>query len=221
MTRIKFDISLIPPAPNLSFESCLWQNGLTLVAGIDEAGRGALAGPVAAGVVILPCDTPNLIQQCHAVRDSKQLSAAQRKTAALTIQQVALAWSVGLADAQEIDALGIAQATRLAAVRALNQLSLHPQHLLIDYIHLKEVLLPQTCLVKGDQRSLSIACASIMAKTTRDDLMVDFDKQLPDYGFAKHKGYGTIAHQSAIAQKGPSPIHRRTFAPLKFNDESN
>ncbi len=219
MTRVKFDPTLIPPSPDLSFESTLWQKGMTLIAGIDEAGRGALAGPVAAGVVILPPDNPELAQQCHSVRDSKQLTASQREKAAITIKQVASCWAVGFADAQEIDELGIAQATRLAAVRALNQLTRHPQHLLIDYIHLKEVLLPQTCLVKGDQRSLSIACASILAKTTRDALMVNFDRQFPGYGFASHKGYGTRAHQTAIAEIGPSPIHRRTFAPLKFTAE--
>ena len=216
MARKRFDLSLIPDSPDLCFEFALWQKGLTLVAGIDEAGRGALAGPVAAGVVILPCDTTNLIQQCQGVRDSKQLSAPQREVAAITIKQIALGWAVGFANAAEIDMLGIAQATRLAAVRALNQLAVPPQHLLIDYIHLKEVLLPQTSLVKGDQRSLSIACASILAKTLRDGLMRTYDQQYPGYGFCSHKGYGTLAHMAAISTAGPSPIHRHSFAPLKY-----
>jgi ribonuclease HII len=214
MARRKFDRSLIPPSPDLSFELALWQQDITLVAGIDEAGRGSLAGPVAVGAVILPVNLPDLATRLPGVRDSKQLTAPKRKRAALLIKHVAFAWAVGLADSVEIDQLGIAPATRLAAMRAIKQLAFVPQHLLIDYINLPESELPQTSLVKGDQRSLSIACASILAKTTRDELMVRLSEQYPIYGFACHKGYGTATHLAVIQACGPCPIHRRSFSPV-------
>ena len=214
MARKKFDQSLIPPSPDLSFELSLWQHGITLVTGIDEAGRGALAGPVAVGAVILPVDLPDLETQLHGVRDSKQLKPKDRELAAIVIKGIAVSWAVGLAEADEIDQQGIARATRLAAIRAVNQLACVPQHLLIDYIKLKESDLPQTSLVKGDQRSLSIACASILAKTTRDELMVRLSDLYPNYGFARHKGYGTATHLAAIQACGACPIHRVSFAPF-------
>jgi ribonuclease HII len=214
MARKKFDRSLIPPSPDLSFEQALWRKGFTLVAGIDEAGRGALTGPVAVGAVILPADLPDLATKLPGVRDSKQLTSRGRDHTALLIKQVALTWAVGLAEAAEIDQLGIAPATRLAAMRAIEQLASVPQHLLIDYLKLPKSDLPQTSLVKGDQRSLSIACASILAKTTRDELMVRLSEQYPIYGFARHKGYGTATHLAAIRAYGPCPIHRRSFSPF-------
>ncbi|MCJ7659836.1 MAG: ribonuclease HII [Anaerolineales bacterium] len=215
MVRKKFDLSLIPPSPDLTFEKTLWQQGLTLVTGIDEAGRGALCGPVAAGVVILPSAMDDLPDMLNQVRDSKQMSPKIRVQNAILIKSLALSWAVGFAEAGEIDELGIAQATRLAVVRGINTLMLHPQHLLIDYIRLPEVPLPQTSLVKGDQRSLSIACASVLAKTTRDELMVQYDQQYPGYGFAQHKGYGTKQHFNAIRKLGICHIHRNSFAPFK------
>jgi ribonuclease HII len=214
MARKKFDQSLIPPSPDLNFELALWQQGFKLVAGIDEAGRGALAGPVAVGAVILPANLPDLAIQLPGIRDSKQLKPKDRELAAIVIKGIAVSWAVGLAEAAEIDQLGIARATRLAAMRAVNQLACVPQHLLIDYIKLNESDLPQTSLVKGDQRSLSIACASILAKTTRDELMIRLGEQYPNYGFARHKGYGTAGHHAAIQACGACPIHRVSFAPF-------
>lgn len=215
MARKKFDRSLIPPSPDLGFELALWQQDFKLVAGIDEAGRGALAGPVAVGAVILPADLPDLATQLPGVRDSKQLKPKDRELAAIVIKGVAISWAVGLAESAEIDQLGIARATRLAAARAIDQLSPLPQHLLIDYIRLPDIHLPQTCLIKGDQRSLSIACASILAKTIRDELMVRLNEQYPTYGFARHKGYGTADHLATIRACGACPIHRVSFAPFR------
>jgi ribonuclease HII len=214
MARKKFDQSLIPPSPDLNFELALWQQGFKLVAGIDEAGRGALAGPVAVGAVILPANLPDLAIQLPGIRDSKQLKPKDRELAAIVIKGIAVSWAVGLAEAAEIDQLGIARATRLPAMRPVNQLACVPQHLLIDYIKLNESDLPQTSLVKGDQRSLSIACASILAKTTRDELMIRLGEQYPNYGFARHKGYGTVTHLAAIQACGACPIHRVSFAPF-------
>lgn len=198
------------PGPDLGFEKALWQAGVRRVAGIDEAGRGALAGPVAAAAVILPVDD-NILHSLAGVRDSKQMTPTQRETWCVHIKRQAAAWGVGFASAEEIDLLGIVPATRLAAVRALEGLSLAPNHLILDYLFLPEIPLPQTSLVKGDQRSLSIAAASVLAKTARDACMVALDQQIPGYGFARHKGYGTVVHCAALESLGPSAIHRRTF----------
>ena len=213
----KFDRALIPASPDLFFERAFWSEGVQLIAGIDEAGRGALAGPVAAGVVILPV-RQDLPTQLSGVRDSKQMTPDQRTEWAQKLRLIALAWGVGFANAGEIDALGIVPATRLAAQRALQQLSIQPQHLLLDFLQLPQVSLPQTPLVKGDERSLSIAAASILAKTSRDALLCEFEWQYPGYGFASHKGYGTAAHRLAIQRLGLSPIHRRSFHWKKEED---
>lgn len=211
MTRIRF----IPPAaPSLEFEQALWQASVLRVAGLDEAGRGCWAGPVAAAAVILPPD-PRVLNTLCGVRDSKKMSARQRERWAECIRGTALAWGVGLAEAGEIDALGIVPATRLAMRRALDGLNLEPQHLLVDALRLKELPLPQTALIKGDARSLSIAAASVLAKTRRDMLMIEMDMQFPGYGFAAHKGYGTRAHRAALDALGACPQHRFSFAPLK------
>jgi ribonuclease HII len=206
----KFDRALIPAFPDLSFEQALWSQGVQMIAGIDEAGRGALAGPVAAGVVILPA-RDGLMAQLRGVRDSKQMTPEQRAKWADELRLIALAWGVGLASAREIDEFGIVPATRLAAQRALQQITIQPQHLLLDFLQLPEVHLPQTPLVKGDERSLSIAAASILAKTIRDELLCDYNRQYPGYGFAVHKGYGTAAHRLAMQRLGLTPIHRRSF----------
>jgi ribonuclease HII len=206
----KFDLSQLPPAPDLSFESALWQAGILRVAGIDEAGRGALAGPVCAAALILPVQ-PNLQAALCGVRDSKQMTPAAREHWAVCLRQIALAYGVGFASAQEIDEIGIAPATRLAIQRALQEMALTPEHLLVDYLELPEIHLPQTPLVKGDARALSIAGASVLAKTARDALMRQLDEQYPGYGLAVHKGYGTQAHRQALARLGPSAIHRRSF----------
>lgn len=145
------------------------------------------------------------------VRDSKQMTPAQRSRWSVQIKKLALAWGVGFASAGEIDQLGILPATRLAADRALGELELTPERLILDYLFLTECQLPQTSLVKGDQRSLSVAAASVLAKTTRDAELVRLDEQFPGYGFARHKGYGTSAHCAAMQSLGLSPVHRHTF----------
>lgn len=206
----KFDRSLIPPAPNLSFETALWEMGRVAVAGIDEAGRGALAGPVAAGVVVLPVDE-RIAERLMGVRDSKEMTPNERSAWAARLPGLAADWSVGFASAQEIDALGIVPATRLAIQRALDGLVSQPDHLLIDYLVLPDCSLPQTPLVKGDARSLSIAAASILAKTKRDQIMGELDSRYPGYDFAAHKGYGTVAHIQALRILGFSAEHRRSF----------
>jgi ribonuclease HII len=198
------------PGPGLTFEKALWQVGVSAVAGIDEAGRGALAGPVATAAVVFP-DDDDLIYSLSGVRDSKQMTPAQRNHWSVHIKNLAAAWGVGFASAEEIDLLGILPATRLAAVRALDALGLVPNHLILDYLFLPECPLPQTSLVKGDQRSLSVAAASVLAKTTRDAFMVALDMQVPGYGFARHKGYGTAVHCAALESLGLSSVHRRTF----------
>lgn len=219
MTAARISPEQIPLAPDLRFEQALWAAGVPCVAGIDEAGRGALAGPVAAAAVILPPD-PAVQAALSMVRDSKQMSPARRQAARLCIQAAAQAWGVGFASAQEIDALGILPATRLAALRAVQALAVAPQHLLLDYLFLPELPQPQTSLVKGDQRSLSIAAASVLAKTARDARMVALDAQYPGYGLAAHKGYGTAAHRRAIASLGASPLHRRSFQLLAAQENA-
>ena len=206
----RFDPSLLPPAPDLSFEQALWAAGLRGVAGIDEAGRGPLAGPVAAAVVVFPPDA-GLTVGLAGVRDSKQMTPSQRQAARPRIQAAALGFAVGFAEAAEIDALGILPATRLAAWRALQALPFTPDHLLLDALFMPDVDLPQTALIKGDRRSLSIAAASVLAKTARDARLEALEDEFPGYGFARHKGYGTAAHRAALQQLGPCPQHRRSF----------
>ena len=218
MPRKKFDLSLLPPAPDLTFEQGLWQAGVELVAGVDEAGRGALAGPVAAGVVVLP-NQQDLPQVLAGVRDSKQMTAKERQYWATQIELSALAYQVGFAGPEEVDELGIVPATRLAAMRAIARLPHLPSHLLIDAISIPGAGIPETSLIKGDRRSLSIAAASILAKVQRDAHMVEAEGLYPGYGFATHKGYGTAHHLAAIEEIGPSPIHRMSFSPLRPDDQ--
>jgi len=199
--------------PDLRYEFSLWQSGTSLVAGLDEAGRGAWAGPVAAGAVILS-PASDLVERLKGVRDSKQMTPRQRLRAAEKIRAVALTWGVGFASAEEIDAVGIVPATRLAMQRALAQLEILPQHLLIDAVRLPDVPLPQTSLIKGDCRVLSISSASVLAKTERDRLMETLESEHPGYGFDRHKGYGTAFHRAALATLGPCSQHRRSFKPV-------
>jgi ribonuclease HII len=197
--------------PDLIYETNLWAC-YEYIAGLDEAGRGALAGPVAVGAVILPSDPALLSSTLAGARDSKQMTPRERARLAIQIKGVALNWSVGFATADEIDMQGIVRATRLAAVRALHQFSLSPQYLLTDFrLELPQLEISQTSLVKGDACCLSIACASILAKTGRDALMLDLDQRHPGYQLGKHKGYGTQAHRSALRRLGMSEIHRKTF----------
>jgi len=197
------------PFPTLEFEQNLWKAGLTRIAGIDEAGRGAWAGPVAAAAVILPVDL-SLMQTLSRVRDSKLMTPLARETWAPRIKEAAVSWGVGFASAEEIDTLGILPATKVAALRALENLL--PDYLLTDYLIFPEIDLPQTALVKGDQRSLSVAAASVLAKTARDALMRKLDGQFPGYGFAQHKGYGTRLHQEAMNKLRRCEIHRKSFS---------
>jgi ribonuclease HII len=206
----RFDRSLLPARPDLCFEQPLWQAGLRHVCGVDEAGRGALAGPVAAGAVILPA-SEEILTTLHGVHDSKQMTPAEREIWADVIIQVVDAHAVGFASNEEIDTLGIVPATRLAMLRAIASLSPTSDHLLLDCIFLPEISIPQTSLIKGDCRSLSIAAASVLAKTARDAYMQRLDEQVPGYGLAGHKGYGTLAHRRAISQFGLSGVHRKSF----------
>jgi ribonuclease HII len=197
--------------PDLTYEKHLWPH-FRYIAGLDEAGRGALAGPVAVGAVILPQDEGLLSRALAGVRDSKQMTPLERESLAPRIQETAITWYVGLASSVEIDSLGIVRATRLAAVRALEGLTLPPQYLLTDFrLELPHLEIPQTALVKGDALCLSIAAASVLAKTARDALMRELDSQFPDYGLGKHKGYGTQTHRLAMKRLGYSSIHRKSF----------
>jgi ribonuclease HII len=197
------------PFPTLEFEANLWRAGFCRIAGLDEAGRGAWAGPVAAAAVILPAN-PSLTNILYRVRDSKLMTPLARETWAPRIREFALGWGIGFASAKEIDKLGILPATKLAATRALENLV--PDYLLTDFLVFREIDLPQTALVKGDQRSLSVAAASVLAKTARDELMRNLDGEYPGYGFFQHKGYGTRYHQEALRKLGRCAIHRKSFS---------
>lgn len=194
----------------LRFENALWADGLTHVAGVDEAGMSPLAGPVAAAAVILAPGT-----RIARVDDSKKLDARTRDELAEEIKSKAVAWAVGFAEVSEIDTINIYWAGLLAMKRAVEGLGCAAQHLLIDARALKELSIPQESIVKGDAKSLSIAAASILAKTTRDAVMSELDMQYPGYGFARHKGYPVKEHTTALAQLGACPIHRRSFAPVR------
>ena len=206
------------PSDRLAFERELWQQGLTLVAGVDEAGRGPLAGPVVAAAVIFPhrWSQSGLDERLRDLNDSKQLTERQREDFfALLASHPEIHFAIARVDADVIDRINILQATHRAMNDALAQLAPPAQHALVDGLRVKSLLVPQTPLVKGDARSYSIAAASVLAKVTRDRLMLEFDKQFPQYGFAGHKGYGTPAHLAAIAEHGPCAIHRKSFAPMK------
>ena len=189
-----------------SIEQKYYSQGMKLVCGVDEAGRGPLAGPVCAAAVILPeyVEIPGL-------NDSKKLSDKRRRELFPVIQEKALAYSIAFADHQEIDEINILQATFLAMERAISTLSVQPQIALIDGNRQKDFGVSVETVIHGDSLSASIAAASILAKVTRDDYMLKMDEQYPGYGFAIHKGYGTKAHYAAIEQLGVSPIHRMSF----------
>ena len=199
--------------PTRAEEVQLYSQGVELVAGVDEVGRGALAGPVVAGAVIFASSLKAPWERL--VRDSQELRPRQREGLVGLIRGEALAWGLGEVPAQEIDQIGILPATRQAMRQALEALGVSPQFLLIDGIKLPEVNLPQKRLIRGDKLCFSIACASIVAKVYRDGLMVGLDREYPGYGFARHKGYGTAHHQQCLLKRGPCPLHRRSFAPLR------
>ena len=202
----------------LGFERELWGKGLTLVAGVDEAGCGPLAGPVVAAAVILPhrwLET-GLDSRLRGLNDSKQLTEEQReKFYALLTSHPDIRFGIAVVEVELIDRLNIFQAARRAMNHALDQLQPAPHHVLVDGKTAKSMRFPSTPLVKGDARSYSIAAASVLAKVTRDRMMMAYDKLYPLYGFAGHKGYGTPQHLAAILAHGPCPIHRRSFAPFR------
>jgi len=202
--------------PDLWEEMALYAKGYRHIAGLDEAGRGSWAGPVVAGAVILPIGQADLSQRLEGVRDSKQLTPRQRERLYGTIRSAALAVGVGIVPPDMIDESGIVPATRQAMGLALVQLDLLPDFLLIDFLNLPGLSIPQKGITGGDALSLSIAAASIVAKVTRDRWMIQLDAQYPGYGFARHKGYGTRQHRESLARLGPSPIHRLSFAPMKL-----
>jgi len=197
--------------PNLAEENKLKSQGYKLIAGIDEVGRGALAGPVVASAVILPAYLPWF----KLVRDSKELSPKKREFLFSLISSKALAVGTGIVPPQMIDSINILEATRLAMVQAVEKLPKQLSFLLIDRLTLPQCSIPQMGITKGDKLCLSIACASIIAKVTRDHIMEELDRTYHGYGFAKHKGYGTKEHISRLQQLGPSPIHRLSFAPVR------
>jgi ribonuclease HII len=205
--------STLPQFPNLDHEIELRSQGYELVAGIDEVGRGALAGPVVAGAVILP--HPASLTWFELVRDSKELDYKKRETLFSFIMQEALAVGIGMVPPQVIDSVNILKATKLAMMQAVEELSKQPTFLLIDRITLSQCPIPQKGITRGDKLCLSIACASIIAKVTRDRIMRESDQTYPGYGFARHKGYGTGEHLSCLHRLGPSPIHRLYFAPVR------
>lgn len=202
---------------DLSIETAvLLQHGALHIAGIDEAGRGALAGPVVAAAVILPLDNPDALAELAEVNDSKQLTPQARERLFSRITHHASAYAIALEPAEVIDEIGIVPATKRAMVTAVTQLPLPAHYLLIDgNIHLTNLNLPQQAIIRGDGRCLSIAAASILAKVARDRLMVELDAAFPAYGFARHKGYGTAVHLAALAHYDPCPHHRYSFAPIR------
>jgi ribonuclease HII len=194
----------------LRFENALWTTGVLHVAGVDEAGMSPLAGPVAAAAVVFApgCRIPG-------VDDSKKLDAGARERLAEDIKGTAVAWAVGFATVEEIDTLNIYWASLLAMRRAVEGLSTTPQHLLIDARQLRDLTIPQQCIVRGDAKSLTIAAASILAKVARDAHMHKLEAEYPGYGFSRHKGYPVRQHLTALRQLGASPVHRRSFAPVR------
>ena len=209
------------PIDRFEFERVLWTQGVARVAGVDEAGRGPLAGPVVAAAAILPSKwaESGLPRELEGLNDSKQLTATQReKFFAFITSCGEIEFGIAEVDAALIDEINILQATHRAMNDALAKLRPAPEHALVDGRPVTTMRVPQTAIVKGDARSYSIAAASVLAKVTRDRLMLEFHAQFPEYGFAEHKGYGTAKHLAAIAKHGACPIHRKTFAPLKTKE---
>lgn len=193
----------------------LFEQGYSFIAGLDEVGRGCLAGPVLAAAVILPLQDENLVSHLAGVRDSKQLTAQAREHLYEVILHHALSIGIGVGSVALIDERNILQATKYAMKAALSQLTITPQALLLDALRLPDIPLPQRSIIKGDTLCLSIAAASIIAKVTRDRLMLYLHEQYPLYGFDQHKGYGTPAHLAALQQHGVTPLHRTTFSPIR------
>jgi len=200
------------------FERAWWSRGATSVAGVDEAGRGPLAGPVVAAAVVFPNARSHsgFDERLRDLNDSKQLAKTQREEFYAVLTSLPeVRYAISIVDAAMIDHLNILRATHRAMNEALAQLQPQPEHVLVDGKPVKSMTLPHTAIVKGDSLSYSIAAASVLAKVTRDRMMLEFEEKFPGYGFAEHKGYGTPQHLAAIAELGPCPIHRRSFAPFK------
>ena len=199
--------------PTLVREREHWVCGASCIAGVDEVGRGAWAGPIVAAVVVLPAD-PAIAGDLRGVRDSKAVPPPERARLAALIRERALATTVGTAPAALVDRAGVLSATAHAMNEALASLELAPDHVLVDGLHVRGLVCPQTPIVRGDAYCLSIAAASIVAKVTRDRWMAELDIIYPGYGFAGHKGYGTPAHRAALCRLGPCPVHRLSYAPV-------
>jgi ribonuclease HII len=194
----------------LRTERSLWRTGLTKIAGVDEVGVGPLAGPVLAAAVILPEGV-----MLRGVDDSKKVTAALREELAERIHAAALGVGIGIVEPEEIDRLNIYRAALEAMRRAVTALPVTPEYVLVDGRRIPQLSVPQTALIKGDARSYCIAAASIVAKVARDRIMRELDQRYPEYGFGDHMGYGTAQHRAAIDRHGPSPVHRRSFAPVR------
>ena len=200
-------------APTYDEEAALLEDGYAVIAGVDEAGRGSLAGPVVAGAVVLPLHPKG--DWTAGIRDSKRLTPRQRQAALLTMRDESIAMGYGIASNAEIDDMGIIWATRAAMARAIAALPVRPDFLLLDAILLPDLATDQRSIIKGDAKCLSIAAASIVAKETRDSMMREYDAEYPAYGFAQHKGYATRQHLDALENVGPCDIHRYSFAPVR------
>lgn len=193
------------------YEEEMFSLGYELIAGIDEAGRGPLAGPVVAAIVILPQNA-----KIQGINDSKKLSPTMREELCKTISNIIIDWGIGIVDEQTIDEINILQATYLAMKKAIKSLKVKPQFLLVDGNNkIPQIDIPQKSIINGDQLSISIQSASILAKVIRDRIMIEYDKEFPQYGFAKHKGYGTTFHIESIKKYGICKIHRKSFEPIK------
>lgn len=209
-----------PKTASLKYEMEYYRNGYRRIIGVDEAGRGPWAGPLMVGAVALPLDRTDLQRALKGVRDSKLMTANQREGLVETIKEVSLTWGLGAVEVKEIDELGLTDATKLAVERALNDAiergGFQPDCLFCDFMAWPpKWKMHQLSIVKGDQLSLTIAAASVIAKVSRDAYMTDIAEEFPQYGFEKHKGYHSPLHVAALEQLGPTPIHRRSYAPIR------
>tara|TARA_B110000116_G_C16784089_1_gene559904 strand:+ start:812 stop:1438 length:627 start_codon:yes stop_codon:yes gene_type:complete len=197
--------------PDFKFETVAIKAGYNVIAGLDEVGRGCLAGPLVAASVVLPLGTPKWIAE---IDDSKKLSAKSRSKMSDIIKNYATAWSVGVVQAYQVDDLGLTKATELAMKQSLDSMSESADYLLIDYVPIQSWGKPFKIIKQGDSKSFTIAAASIIAKVYRDDIMIGMDVRYPQYGFASNKGYGTKKHMDSLSIYGPCDIHRRSFSPV-------
>jgi ribonuclease HII len=208
-------VIMSPQKPHLQKEIALLKQGYRFIAGLDEAGRGAWAGPVVAAAVILPADQPDLVDSLNGLNDSKKLTPQKRDEFFDIVQKTALAVGVGMGSPELVDDINVLQTTRYAMRKALKNLSITPDYLLLDHLKLPAVDLPQDSYPKADSISLTVSAASVIAKVTRDRLMVELSQQYPGYGFERHKGYGTRIHREALQKFGPCLVHRMSYRPIQ------